>query len=112
MFVHLTVWPTLAWIEGGLKEMFCITTGTTAPEAAALAVVVAAAVGLAAELELELDELLELEPHPASATRISGNATADSRFMRWVSCSGSRASEPKDAGKGRKVPAACSASPD
>ena len=74
-----------------------------------LAVVVAAGVELAAELELELDELLELEPHPASATRISGNATADSRFMRWVSCSGSSASERNDAGKKRKLPAARSA---
>src|SRR5664279_4124948 len=99
MFVHFTVWPTLAWIEGGLKEMFCITTGTTAPAAA---VVLAAGVELAAELEL--DELLELEPHPARATRSSGNATADSRFMRWVSCSGSRASEPKDAAESGSFP--------
>ncbi len=69
-----------------------------------LAVVVAAGVELAAELELELDELLELEPHPASATRINGNAMADSRFMRWVSCSGSEASERKDAERSGSIP--------
>lgn len=77
--VHLTVWPTLAWIVVGLKAMFFITTlmvpvGVLAAAAVELLDVLAA-------VGVELDLVFELDPQPARATRTTGRTTAENRFI-------------------------------
>jgi len=80
LFVHSTVWPTLALTASGENARFLIETDTAGPALGALVDELAGGVLAGAELGLlELDD--ELDQHPANASRTRGRARSGARVM-------------------------------